>query len=763
MEILYGVNNEIYNVESINEQQIIVKYLRKIHITYNLGSDEEVSLKEEKLYFSKNDIGIKIFFRDGDCYKSLDELYEDKDYSNYKENLENRMKLEEEKEQKRMKYIESLRPNSKKITKEDIDLILSSYSEEEKSLEEERSFYNYSQSHNISYFARMDLDTEYENENYYERFYISKNTKPMIIEDGVTLIDWRSPLGDFYYNTEKNELKRYQYLYKVLLKRKFSFLPFRYWNTYIANNEFFKEGMADEFLMQILLEKRNSNKLTDIIYSIQSNQNKIIRTKLNENFIVQGCAGSGKTMILLHRLTYLKYNKLLPEYDKIKIITPGKIFNEFIKDLSRDLDISEIEQVSISNYYLSLNNDYNKRYNIIQSINEKFRDRLNNNTTVFEVDIDERNKKLKILIDSLKDIVRRKQSRYKDYFSTEKIVDEDYMEPNMIKSFYSNELFNMVKNEYDRRINDIKEEISSIFTYSEKISNNQYFELFIIKSIELIDKLMKEKAKWKNRLFFNARKKCEEIDNKIQKIEQMQDKVLNNYYFSYDFYNVIIENMQLNNPTLIRGKIIRCQLLLLLYINYLHFGELFNSDRLLCFDEAQDYNENEYKILKLVNKNVIFNLYGDINQSIFLKGIKNWNSLKTISSFNQYNLNENYRNTEQITDFCNKMFNYNNISMGIKGKKVEYIDKNTINNIILKKMSEKKKIAIVVRNIDDLEKIIPINSEFTFYTTINQVKGLEFDSVIVFDDEMTENEKYIAYTRALNELYIVDKNHIKGL
>ena len=97
---------------------------------------------------------IKIFFKDGDCYKSLDELYEDKDYSNYKENLENRMKLEEEKEQKRMKYIESLRPNSKKITKEDIDLILSSYSEEEKSLEEERSFYNYSQSHNIFIFCK---------------------------------------------------------------------------------------------------------------------------------------------------------------------------------------------------------------------------------------------------------------------------------------------------------------------------------------------------------------------------------------------------------------------------------------------------------------------------------------------------------------------------------------------------------------------------------------------------------------------------------
>ena len=186
----------------------------------------------------------------------------------------------------------------------------------------------------------MDLNTEYEKENYYEKFYIAKDIKPIEIEDGITLIDWRSPLGDFYYNTEVNELTRDKYFYKVLLKRKFDFLPFRYWNSYIANNDFFKEGMADKFLMQILLEKRDSNKLTDIIYSIQSNQNKIIRTKSNENFIVQGCAGSGKTMILLHRLSYLKYNNLLPEYDKIKIIAPSKVFKDFIGELSRDLDLT---------------------------------------------------------------------------------------------------------------------------------------------------------------------------------------------------------------------------------------------------------------------------------------------------------------------------------------------------------------------------------------------------------------------------------------
>ena len=154
-----------------------------------------------------------------------------------------------------------------------------------------------------------------------------------------------------------------------------------------------------------MLEKRNSNKLTDIIYSIQSNQNKIIRTKSNENFIVQGCAGSGKTMILLHRLSYLKYNNLLPEYDKIKIIAPSKVFKDFIGELSRDLDISEIEQISISNYYLLLNNEYNRRYNLIQILNDRFNDRFKENN-VFGIDIEERNKKLKIIIDSLKDGVK---------------------------------------------------------------------------------------------------------------------------------------------------------------------------------------------------------------------------------------------------------------------------------------------------------------------------------------------------------------------
>lgn len=749
---LYGTNNKIYTIENIENGQIVIKFYRKVYLTYNMGSNQEVRINEENLYFSFKDIGIKLFFKEGDCYKSIDELLDDMDYSNYLNNLNNRIEKENLKEQKRLQYIESLRPNARKIMNKDIDLILLSYSDDEKNLKEENEFYNYSKNHNISYFARIDFNTEYENEDYYEKFYISKNTEPIEVEEGVCIIDWRSPLGDFYYNNEETELLREMYKYKVLLKRKFLFEPLKFLNTYIANDEFFNEGVADEFLMQVLLEKRSSDKLTDIIYSIQSNQNKIIRAKPFENFIVQGCAGSGKTMILLHRLSYLKYNDELPEYKKIKIITPGKIFNDFISDLSISLNIKEIEQTSILDYYLELNNNYDKKNYLPNSFNDKFA-QWNENREYGYI-TSEIEKRRDNIMKSIKETINLKKNGYKEYFKSDKMFDENKLNSNIIQSFYNIEFFSNVKNKYEKRIDFIKSEISSIFDYSGQISNSQYFEIFIIKSMELIDKLMVEiqnEKSYKSALYGKAKEK----EIKIQEIRQLQDDVLNNFYFPFDFYNEIIKDIQRNNPSIPRNKYMKFQLLLMLYINYLHHGELLNGDKLLCFDEAQDYNDVEYKILKLINNKVIFNLYGDVNQSIFATSIKDWETLKKFIGFKQYNLNENFRNTKQISDFCNEKFKYNSLSMGIMGKNVEYIEKKEINNIIVRKLNEKKKIAIITQNKDDIENIIPIDSEYTFYGTIEQVKGIEFDSVIVFENRMTENERYVAYTRALNDLYIV--------
>ena len=39
--------------------------------------------------------------------------------------------------------------------------------------------------------------------------------------------------------------------------------------------------------------------------------------------------------------------------------------------------------------------------------------------------------------------------------------------------------------------------------------------------------------------------------------------------------------------------------------------------------------------------------------------------------------------------------------------------------------------------------------------TVYESKGLEFTSVAVADEDMTEHEKYIAYTRALKNLALI--------
>lgn len=267
------------------------------------------------------------------------------------------------------------------MTDKEREIKLLEYMDTELSTKEEENFYKMA---TASYFVRMDTDINYNNEMFYKKFYISKDTVVTRHEkgcfnsagiyltpsdlrdmgreglisveedergifqeysDGTAIIHWTSPVANLYYETQNNKNNTIQineYTYNAMLVRTFDFNPLRFYNKYIADNEFYKNGAVDEFLVKILLEKKSQDKLTDIIFTIQKNQNKIIRADPKENFIVQGCAGSGKTMILLHRLSYLKFNKKLPSYDKIKIITPNQLFSNFIKNLTKDLSIYDI-------------------------------------------------------------------------------------------------------------------------------------------------------------------------------------------------------------------------------------------------------------------------------------------------------------------------------------------------------------------------------------------------------------------------------------
>lgn len=109
--------------------------------------------------------------------------------------------------------------------------------------------------------------------------------------------------------------------------------------------------VIDLFLLSVLRDKRRNHVLTDIVRTTQENQNDIIAKPIGESFVVQGCAGSGKTMILLHRISYLAYNYPKSDFSKWCILTPNEYFNEHIQELSQTLDIAAIKRFTVEEYY----------------------------------------------------------------------------------------------------------------------------------------------------------------------------------------------------------------------------------------------------------------------------------------------------------------------------------------------------------------------------------------------------------------------------
>ena len=145
----------------------------------------------------------------------------------------------------------------------------------------------------------------------------------------------------------------------------------------------------------------------------------------------------------------------------------------------------------------------------------------------------------------------------------------------------------------------------------------------------------------------------------------------------------------------------RHKLYLKLLYCWLYYSNLPNLDYFLNIDEAQDISVAEYRLLRnVLGKQCIFNLYGDINQAVYsYKNVADWEEIEDITNGNIYVLNENYRNTLQITEFCNKEFGAEVYPIGISGESVLELDLETAVHQIseIKKRNPEYRVAIIHR------------------------------------------------------------------
>ena len=482
-----------------------------------------------------------------------------------------------------------------------------------------------------THFGRMDLTLNEDNHTENLVMYIGEKSINKGIENLV--YDWRSPVGNLYYMSNQEDYKYKDTIYNLNLKRQIDISNSKINNIYDTFVRGRNLNVTDDFLMKVLNDKKNRNEFVDIIKTIQSNQNSIIRDELNTNSIVQGVAGSGKTVVLLHRLSYLLYN--YPEMDRNKLlfITPSTIFKSKLSNINRSLSLTTIKMITMEDYYLEKINYYLPSIKINRVEKDNFK------------------------IDML-----------------EFIYSEDY--PNYLQSFIK---------DYTKK-SDIKLIMDNIF------------------------KDLKNKFNLKNKNYIINKRTTKAFAFTIL----MLYKLMN---FKY-------------------------------YTDYLY----------MFIDEMQDYGYEEIKLISKMEKNAKLNLYGDVEQAI-LPFIKKKEINELIDFLNQlrdnvktYFLNENYRNSKEITNYCNKFLNVTMTPMGINSNPVSEIK---VDNYIdyIKNHFDKSHV-IIGNDIKDIEELCYIGYEAY---TVSQAKGLEFSKVVVMENNFNNVLKYVSYTRTLDKLFILKK------
>ncbi len=120
--------------------------------------------------------------------------------------------------------------------------------------------------------------------------------------------------------------------------------------------------IADEFLEKKLKENRNSPRLKNIISTLQQMQFQIIDADIRESFVVQGCAGSGKSQCLLHRLFFLRDFLSDRGWEHVLLLTPTKLFRSYSAGLVRRYQLSDVKNCSIAELYRELLDVYDPRF-----------------------------------------------------------------------------------------------------------------------------------------------------------------------------------------------------------------------------------------------------------------------------------------------------------------------------------------------------------------------------------------------------------------
>lgn len=607
------------------------------------------------------------------------------------------------------------------------------------------------------YFGRIDFQDP--RLSFLESYYIGRvgisdeKAEPVVL-------DWRAPISSVYYENSTGPCS-----YTVSSEGTFS-IDLKRKRTYEIENDHLKDFfdsdvVANDELLTKYLAKNKKAVLGEIIATIQQEQNLIIRRSPKTNLIVQGVAGSGKTTVAMHRISYILYNyeeDFRPE--DFYIIGSNRILLNYITSVLPELDVYGIRQMTMEQLFIRLlYEDWDEEKYMVHTI-----DRADEKNSI---------KGGSGWFFDLENFCRTYEAEQipREPLRLEKtgtlLLDAEYIDN------YCREQSTLSMEGKMCMLNEIllakfENEVSGkevTFPAREKKALKRKYEKYF------------GDGKWRGSIF----------DLYLQFLEQQAEKgkaveVPENSFDVYDLAALayLYKRIKENDPVREASHVV--------------------------IDEAQDFGMMAYQVLHYCLRDCTYTIMGDTSQNIhFSYGLNDWEELKKLILTGTYDafgvLRKSYRNTVEISDFANEILRHGDFAIypvepvlrhGTTVQKEAFADEAALLAAGVQKIKAWQEqgyetIAVVCRDEAEaaatarkLKKYVPVveedleTAEFgegVMVLPVAYTKGLEFDAVLLLDpteEKYPENDGqvkllYVAATRALHELAVLYTGKLTGI
>ena len=589
-----------------------------------------------------------------------------------------------------------------------------------------------------------------------------------------------------------------------------------------------KMALTKRGMIERDLTRKGSTNLA--IATIQANQYQIITQDKSAMLTVCGCAGSGKTMIMFHRLRYLLYNNPNLKAERTFLISPIDLLLQASDELSQTLQLTNSNRFTTNQFYgyaiaaytkaqglpawqagavesnYGLNNDiveglysYDRCKEFQSSVAALF-DPVQQNTfdTFIEKEVETLHKKLidlgcesgtsleTLLVEGdvfnkknlgIYDGAMKELSDFSQVNARAMLADErkryirgnDYLVYLIESGAFRGRTKYIAKKDKKSKKEvpipgyfpiskyDMLKCLRPLFGDMREEKEN----LPLWKDNHLIEKYS-HGGKYRDPLeLFAAYKKLSNKVERLQKFAQSKDKC-----YLLDIIASKIQGIK-QKHSIPENKTYEWEIFYTCLGLQAVCGRVDFETRYVFLDEFQDLAPTELNCIRGMFPASVLNLFGDPHQCISPKGIQN--SADIPFQTHKYDLRENYRNALEITEFVNQTFEMDMLPIGILGS----VCHASSVQVSESELESGDRIAVIYKEKASLSRygITEDNSLFSFLDTqeseltpqkvnilsIFQAKGMEFEKVFVVCDGMSENERYVAMTRALNELVILEK------